>query len=159
MPARRPEGKELIMSEQNKAFTKRAVEEGWNQGKLEVFDELMAASCVFNEPSLPGGKITGPDAYKQRAQMYRAAFPDLHLTVTDQFEEGDRLVSRWTATGTHKGELMGIAPTGKHVTVTGITINHIQSGKLVESWENGDTLGLLQQLGVVPVMAPAAAKA
>jgi predicted ester cyclase len=87
--------------------------------------------------------------------MFRAAFPDLHLTVTDQFEEGDKLVSRWTATGTHKGELMGIAPTGTHVTVTGITIGRFQSGKLVESWENGDTLGLLQQLGVVPVLAPA----
>jgi steroid delta-isomerase-like uncharacterized protein len=155
MPARGPEGKELIMSEQNKAHTKRAVEEGWNQGKLEVFDELLAPNCVFNEPSLPGGKITGPHAYKQRAQMFRAAFPDLRITVNDQFEDGDKVVLRWTVTGTHKGELMGIPPTGKHVTVTGISINVIRGDKLVEAWENSDTLGLLQQLGVVPVMAPA----
>jgi steroid delta-isomerase-like uncharacterized protein len=116
----------------------------------------MAANVVFNDPTLPGGKITGVDAYKQRAQMFITAFPDLRLTVNDTFDEGDKQVLRWTATGTHKGELMGIPPTGKSVTITGMTIGHFQNGKLVESWENGDTLGLLQQLGVVPEMAPAA---
>jgi steroid delta-isomerase-like uncharacterized protein len=155
MPARDPEGKELIMSEQNKALTKRAIEEGWNQGKLEVFDELVAANCVFNNPMLPGGKITGPEAYKQVAQMYRTAFPDLRLTINDQVAEGDKVVTRWTSTGTHKGALMGIAPTGKRGTSTGITIDRFQSGKLVEQWHNGDDLGMLQQMGVVPVLAPA----
>jgi steroid delta-isomerase-like uncharacterized protein len=150
-----PKGKELIMSEQNKALTKRAIEEGWNQGKLQVFDELVAANCVFNNPTLPGGKITGPEAYKQVAQMYRTAFPDFRLTINDQIADADKVVTRWTVTGTHKGAMMGIAPTGKRATATGITIDRFQSGKLVEQWHNGDDLGMLQQLGVVPVLAHA----
>jgi steroid delta-isomerase-like uncharacterized protein len=156
MPLRGPEGKESIMSEQNKAFTKRGIEEVWNQGKLEVIHELVAANCVFNDPSIPGGKVTGPEGYKQLVQIYRTAFPDLHITINDQIAEGDKLVTRWTATGTHKGDFMGIAPTGKFSTVTGIAIDHYQSGKLVEGWQSADNLGMLQQLGVVPAMAPAA---
>jgi predicted ester cyclase len=143
------------MSEQNKALLRRGLEEGWHQGKLEVFDEHVAANCVFNIPSLPDGKSTGPEAYKQHVQMFRAAFPDIHATINDQVAEGDKLVTRYTVTGTHKGALMGIAPTGKRITATGICIARYQSGKLVEWWENVDTLGLLQQLGVVPVLAPA----
>ncbi len=147
------------MSEQNKALSKRGVEEVWNQGKLEVIDELTAANCVFNDPTLPGGKVTGPKAYKQVVQMYRAAFPDLRITINDQIAEGDKVVTRWTATGTHKGELMGIAPTGKRATVTGIAIDRFQNGKTVEQWQSGDTAGMLQQLGVVSMPAPAGAKA
>lgn len=143
----------LIMSEQNKALLRRGIEEVWHQGRLNVVDDLTAANCVFNDPSLPGGKVTGPEAYKQVVQMYRAAFPDLRITINDQGAEGDKLVTRWTATGTHKGALMGIAPTGKRSTVTGINIDRYQSGKLVESWQNSGTLGMFQQLGVVPMLA------
>jgi steroid delta-isomerase-like uncharacterized protein len=155
MPAREPEGKELIMSEQNKALSKRGFEEVMNQGKLEVIDELVASNNTFYDPSLPGGKVNGLEAYKQIVQMYRTAFPDLHFTIKDQIAEGDKVVTRWTATGTHKGALMGIAPTGKRSTVTGISIEHYKDGKGVEVWNNWDTLGMLQQLGVVPTMAPA----
>jgi predicted ester cyclase len=86
--------------------------------------------------------------------MYYAAFPDLRFTVEDQVAEGDKVVTRWSSEGTHKGELMGIAPTGKHAAgVTGISIDRYLDGKFVEGWANWDTLGLMQKLGVIPAVA------
>jgi predicted ester cyclase len=82
--------------------------------------------------------------------MYRTAFPNIHVTIEDQIAEGDKVVTRWTGHGTHQGELMGIPPTNKAVTVTGIAIDRIVAGKIVEHWENFDQLGMLVQLGVVP---------
>jgi steroid delta-isomerase-like uncharacterized protein len=159
MPAPGPEGKESIMSEQNKALARRAFEEVWNQGKLTVIDELTASSATYSDPNVPGGKFTGPEGVKQFVQIYRGAFPDVRITINDQIAEGDKVVTRWTATGTHKGQLMGIAPTNKHATVTGVNIDRYQDGKVVEAWASYDMLGMLQQLGVVPVLAPAGAKA
>ena len=147
------------MSEQNKALSKRIYEEVFNQGKLQLLDELVATNGVLNDPSVPGGKITGRAGVRQYFETYLTAFPDLHFTINDQIAEGDKVVTRYTATGTHKGALMGIAPTGKRSTVTGITIEHYKDGKSAEVWVSGDTLGMLQQLGVVPMLAPAGAKA
>lgn len=135
--------------EENKANDRRAIEEGWNQGNTAVFDELLAANYVGHDPS---GPIHGPEGFKQFYATYRTAFPDTHLVIEDQIAEGDEVTTRWTATGTHQGPLMGIPPTGKHVTVTGITIARFADGKEVESWFNWDALGMLQQLGVVPSM-------
>jgi predicted ester cyclase len=84
--------------------------------------------------------------------MIRAAFPDIHETVEDIIAEGDTVVTRTTWRGTHQGALLGIAPTGKHVSVSGIDISRVASGKFVEHWQSADNLGLLQQLGVVPSM-------
>ncbi len=81
--------------------------------------------------------------------MLRAAFPDLHYTVEDQIAEGDKVVTRYMASGTHQSELMRIAPTGNWVEITGISITRIQDGRIEEIWENYDTLGMMQQLGVV----------
>jgi predicted ester cyclase len=155
MAARGLEGRELIMSEQNKALSNRVFEEVWNQGKLDVIDELVAGNYVFNNPSVPGGKLTGPEAFKKFVQMGRAAVADIRITINDQVAEGDKVVTRWTETGTLTGALMGIAPTGKRGTMTGITIDRYQSGKLVEQWQNADQLGMFQQLGLVPMLAPA----
>ena len=88
---------------------------------------------------------------KESAGGYRSAFPDLVMTVDQSFAEGDLVATRWTARGTHEGELFGIAATGKQATVTGITIDRYEDGLIAESWTNWDTLGLLQQLGAVPV--------
>ena len=143
------------MSDQNKALARRNVEEIWNQGNLSVIDELVAPNATFHDPSVPGGKFTGPEGFKQFVQIYRGACPDVRLTIEDLIAEGDKVVSRWTAIGTHKGELMGIAPTGKRVTVTGCDIAQYQNGKVVEGWASYDMLGMLQQLGVVPSLAPA----
>ena len=147
------------MSDQNKALARRNVQEIWNQGNLSVIDELVAPNATFHDPSVPGGKFTGPEGFRQFVQIYRGAFPDVRLTIEDLIAEGDKVVSRWTATGTHKGELMGIAPTGKRVTVTGCNIDQYLTGKVVEGWASYDMLGMLQQLGVVPSLAPAGASA
>jgi len=82
--------------------------------------------------------------------MLHMAFPDVRLTIEDMVAEGDKVAVRWAWSGTHRGEYMGIAPTGKEVTYTGITIHRITGGKIVESWDEVDNLGLMQQLGVAP---------
>ena len=147
------------MSEQNKALSKRNFDEDWNQRKLAVIDELVSDNSVLYDPTVPGGKVTGSQGYRQFVEIYLAAFPDLHFTIQDQFADGDKVATRWTGTGTQTGALMGIAPTGKRSTVTGITIDLYQNGKAVESWVNYDALGMFQQLGVIPMLAPAGAKA
>ena len=118
------------MSEQNKAIVRRLMEGSFNAGNLAVIDELCAASYVSHEP---GQEIRGPEEFRQQVTMYRTAFPDdLQITIEDQIAEGDMVVTRWTGSGTHKGQLMDIPPTGNQVTITGIDISHIESGKLVE---------------------------
>ena len=96
--------------------------------------------------------IQGLEPYKQFISMYFTAFPDARLTIEDIIAEGDSVVARHTFRGTQQGDLMGIAPTGKQVMTTGITITRFANGKGVELWGNNDDLGLLQQLGVVPTM-------
>jgi len=136
------------MSEQNKSIVRRSFEELFTQGKLAVADDVFAPEYVGHDPALPQD-IRGPEQFKKFVMMYRNAFPDLALTIEDQIAEGDEVVTRFTARGTHRGELMGILPTGKKVVVTGISIDRMKNGKSVESWTNYDMLSLLQQLGVV----------
>ncbi len=132
--------------EDNKALARRAYEV-FNQKDLALLDELCAPEIVDHNASMT---IQGLEAYKQFLSMYLAASPDLYFTIEDQVAEGDKVVTRYTARGTHLGPFMGIPPTGKQVTVTGIGIIRIANGKIVEEWANGDNLGLLQQLGVFP---------
>lgn len=143
------------MSEQNKALARRGIEEVWNQGKLGVIDELYTANATIHDPNVPGGKIHGLDGVRQYVKTYRDSFPDLHIVIEDQIAEGDKVVTRWTATGTFKNEMMGIPATGKSATVAGVDVDRFQGGKVVESWGSYDMLGMLQQLGVIPSMAPA----
>ena len=142
------------MSAENKAIARRSIEEIFNKGNLAVADELIAANAVTHDPADPNAG-RGPQAAKEQATMYRTAFPDLHVTIDEMIAEGDKVVTRWTARGTHKGDLMGIAPTGKQVTITGITIDRMTGGKAEEGWTNWDTMGMMQQLGVVQQMAAA----
>jgi steroid delta-isomerase-like uncharacterized protein len=136
------------MSEANKAIVRRFSEEVMNRGNLRVIDELFAPNVV--DHSIPPGFPAGIAGVKQMAAMYRSAFPDVRSTIEDLVAEGDKVVVRWSATGTHRGELMGIPATGKRVTVTGIVIDRIAGGKIVEHWESFDQLSMMQQLGVVP---------
>ena len=129
--------------------SRRIIEEIFGAGNYDLADELVAADAKGHDPALPEVTV-GPEGLKQAARGYRNAFPDLKLTVEQVVAEGDYVATRWSARGTHKGELFGIAATGKQSTVTGITIDRWLNGKVVESWTNWDTLGLLQQLGVVP---------
>jgi len=137
-----------MSTEENKANVRRAVEAS-NQKNLAAFDALCASEIIFHHPSRT---LQGLQAYKQYLSMLFTAFPDAHTTIDDLIAEGDRVVVRQTFHGTHQGELIGIPPTGKQVSVTGIDIFRIANGKAVEQWANYDDLGLLQQLGVVPSM-------
>ncbi|MGH3104200.1 MAG: ester cyclase [Gaiellaceae bacterium] len=141
------------MSDANKTVSRRLVEEAFNQGKYDLIEELVAPTFVNHDPAT--GDTKGPEGTRELIEGYRSAFPDLKITIEEQLAEHDLVATRWTAKGTHKGELMGIAPTGKESTVTGLTIDRIKDGKIVESWNNWDTLGMMRQLGVVPEMATA----
>ena len=136
------------MSEENKTISKKVFEEVWSKGNLAVIDELLAEDFV--DHNSPPGLPQGREGFKIFAGMYLKAFPGVKMTVDDIIAEGDRVVARWTANGTHKGELMGIAPTGKDVKVTGINIDRIAGGKIAESWGEFDLAGMLMQLGVLP---------
>lgn len=142
------------MSEQNKAISRRVVEEAFNEAKLDVIDELIAPDFVNHDPADPVD-ARGPEGMKEFVRTYRSAFPDIRVTIEDQIAEGDKVVSRWTGRGTQQGELMGMPASGKQATVSGISIDRIEGGKIIESWNNWDTLGMLQQLGVVPEPARA----
>jgi predicted ester cyclase len=135
--------------EANKKASRRIIEEIFGAGKYELADEILDPKAIGHDPALPE-PVKGPEGLKESARGYREAFPDLKLTVEEIVGEGDVVALRWTARGTHKADLFGIAPTGKQATVTGITIDKYSGGKLIESWTNWDTLGLLQQLGAVP---------
>jgi steroid delta-isomerase-like uncharacterized protein len=137
------------VSEENKALARREIEEVFTQGNLEVADEIYAADFVDHDLSL-SWDIHGPEEMKEYVGMYRSAFPDLRVTLEDQVAEGDKVVNRWTARGTHRGEYMGASPSGKEVEFTGIHISRIARGKLAESWQNYDALGLMQQIGIIP---------
>jgi steroid delta-isomerase-like uncharacterized protein len=143
------------MSEENKAIA-RAVYEAWETGDLDRLDDLIAPDAVDHDPYNPHGS-EGLEGFKKTITMYREAFPDTQFAIEDQIAEGDRVVTRWTATGTHEGELMGAAPTGKKASVTGIGIDRIEDGKIAEVWVSWDTLGMMRNLGLIPEAQPAQA--
>jgi predicted SnoaL-like aldol condensation-catalyzing enzyme len=137
------------MSESNKALVTRFFEEVCNGRKLDVADQIFSSSHAYHDPQIPTGP--GPLGMKQVISTYQKAYADARWTVEETFLAGENLVvTRWIGSGTQTGELNGIAPTQKKVKVSGIWIHEISGGKIVESWNNWDTLGMLQQLGVVP---------
>lgn len=144
-----------MSAEQNKTIARRVVEEWYNQGNSAVADELYASDYIHHDPALPLELQRGLTAYKQVIGMFRAAFPDFYMTLDDVIAEGDKVVGRWTFRGTHQGELMGIPATGKQVTLTGIAISRIADDKVVEGWVNFDAMGMMQQLGVIPLSGQA----
>ena len=137
------------MSEENKAVARRAFEDHFNTGNLDLGEEIFTPDYVNHDPSLPDFG-PGPEAANQAVRLYRNAFPDARITVEDQVSEGDRVATRWSARGTHQGELMGVAPTNNRVEITGITISRIEGGKIAEDWINYDALGMMQQIGAIP---------
>ena len=146
------------MSEGNKNVVRRLFEEVWNKGNFQVTDELFTPNYANHDSSTPDlGR--GPESEKKRATLYRTAFPDLRLTVEDIIAEGETVVARWSCRGTHKGDLNGIAPTGKPFNITGVSIARFTNGKMSEGFVNWDALGLMQQLGVVLELAKSKAVA
>ncbi len=135
------------MSEENKAIF-RSLIDVVDSGNLAKADEVFHANYVDN--SAAPNQAPGVEGFKQLISMLRSAFPDLNSTVEDLIAEGDKVVGRVTASGTHNGELMGIAPSGNQVTISEIHIIRIASGKVVEHWGIVDQLGLMQQIGAIP---------
>ena len=137
------------MSAQNKAAMRRLYEEVWNQGKFDVLDEVVSPVYVGHLPTPPSAP-SGREGLRWLIQMYRTAFPDIHVQIDDQFAEGDKVLTRITVQGTHQGQFMGIAPTNKKVTVGALVVTRFKDGQNVEGWAELDRLGLMQQLGVAP---------
>jgi steroid delta-isomerase-like uncharacterized protein len=142
-----------MSTEANKAIIRHLFEEAFGQGNLAVLDEIIAPDQVNRGPGALPGMPSGPEGSKMLITAYRNAFPDLHFTIDQQIAEGDTIVTRWTAHGTHNGEFAGIPPTGKTATVVGMGVDRVENGKIVESWGLFDQFGMLQQLGVIPAPA------
>ena len=133
------------MSAENKALVRRWFEEVWNKGRTDAIDEMFADDGVAH--GLTPGPI-GPSEFKTFHTAYRQAFPDVKIQMDDMMAEGDKVAFRWTATASHRGHLMGIAPTGKSAQFIGIGIIRVRDGKIVEGWNVFDQLGMFKQLGV-----------
>jgi steroid delta-isomerase-like uncharacterized protein len=134
--------------EQNKDLMRRYIEEVWNKGDFDFVDKNFSADFV-NHGTLPG-QPSDRDGIKWVIRNTRNAIPDLYLSIEDMVAEGDKVVTRWLAKGTHKGDFMGAKPTDNKISVSSIVIDRIKDGKIVEAWSNRDDLGLLQQIGLIP---------
>src|SRR5579885_1278113 len=137
-------------TERNKLLVRRFVEQMWNEGRLDVADEVLAEDYV-EHPSSPADSEppgpTGPGGMKRFVGMFRNAFPDMTLTIEHMLAEGDRVAIHLTGRGTHLGELRGVAPTGRRVVIGGAAIHRIENGKIAETYQVVDRLSLREQIG------------
>ena len=133
----------------HEALFQRWIDEAWNQGNLAVLDQIVAPTFVRHAPGTPR-EWRGLEGIRQFITVFRTAFPDLRITVDDVVTEGEKVAYRGTGRGTHRGELLGVAPTGRAVTVTYTVIARVAGGQFQEDWLDFDALGLLQQLGAIP---------
>jgi steroid delta-isomerase-like uncharacterized protein len=139
------------MSEENKEKARRLMEEAFGQGKTEVIDEVLHSDFVCYDPNSESGEIRVVDTIKGEIEYFRSAVPDLTYTVEDQVAEGDKVVSRWKASGTHQGEFFGVPGSGNRIEMSGIQIDRFdESGKMVEEWPEYDLLGAMKQIGAIP---------
>jgi steroid delta-isomerase-like uncharacterized protein len=134
--------------DENKALVRRLID-AMNAGDGAALDRLVAPAFVHRNPADPQ-MPPGPAGMRQMGERWRRAFPDGHDRVEDQIAEGDKVVTRWTFRGTHQGEVFGIPPTGRAVTMSGIFIDRIAGGQVVEHWDEADVLGLKEQLEAAP---------
>lgn len=140
-----------MSTEEIKALAHRFHMDIFQKGDLAVADEILGRDFINHFPGYPPEWQRGPEGVKKLATAIRTAFPDdARITHEETLVEGDKVVIRWKMSGTQKGDMFGIPPTGKQMTVTGIDIFRIAGGKIVEFWQNWDQLGMMQQLGVVP---------
>ncbi len=147
-----------MSTEQNKALVRRWFEEVVSRGDLSTLDAI-CAQCHPRFVVTRGVVEPAPQGIaglKNLITGLRAAFPDLHATIEDQIAEGDKVVSRLTVRGTHRGEIFGIPATGKPFSVSGVSIWEVRGGQLIQEWVSWDALGMMQQLGAVPPSRQAA---
>lgn len=133
--------------EENKEIVRR-LSAVWD-GDLDVVDELVAEDFTNHNPLVPDAP-PGPEGFERNVSALRAAFPDIEFVTEDVVAEGDRVVIRAVGRGTHEGELMGIEPTGRKVTLSTIVIFRIEDGQIAERWAQSDTMGMLRQMGALP---------
>jgi steroid delta-isomerase-like uncharacterized protein len=134
------------LSDESRAVVRRFFTEIWNNGNLNVADELIDMDAVNHDPAGPRLGM-GPEATKRLVTMYRNAFPDLVLQTEHLFAESGMVAIHWISSGTHRGEFLGAAPTGKRVLLHGISILQVDRGKISEVYTNWDTLSLMRQIG------------
>jgi steroid delta-isomerase-like uncharacterized protein len=141
-----------MSTEENKAMVRRVMEtySKGQEASMAVLEELYGPDYVYHGPGAFGNADLA--ATKQMVRAFFTAFPEQHVTVEDLIAEGDKVVSRYTFRATHQGEFMGVPPTGKGMTVSGIMISRFAGGKWVEDWDSPDALSLMQQLGAIPPM-------
>ncbi len=129
--------------EAHKALVRRNFEVIWSQGNLAVVDEILAHDYIGHIATLPDA-VHGAEAFKQLIAMYHFSFPDTRFEIQDQIAEANKVATRWIASGTHRGEFMGIAPSGEAMSVTGMSFHRIENGRIQESWDDWDALTMLQ---------------
>ena len=135
------------MSAENEAVVRRFYEQMCNERKNDLAGELFTEDHILHDPQIPAA--TGPQGMADTVSVYQKGVEG-HWGIEDLFSAGDKVIVRWTGSGTHVGEVNGIPATGKKIAVDAISIHQLRDGKIAESWETWDTLGFLQQLGVVP---------
>lgn len=141
--------------EQNKRLVRQVYEDVRSEGKLELVDEIFSPEYVGHDPTAQPPEVHGPEGFKQQTAGYRSVFPDLRFTIESLVAEGDEVVSRWTARGTHRGSMTGEEPTGHDIEVSGFGSWRIEDGKVAEHWGVIDLLRLLQGIGALPREAAA----
>ncbi len=137
-----------MSEEENKALVRRFVDEVQSKGNIDAIDGF--CSPEFINHSAPAGVPSNREGVKLVTAMFRQAFPDSYFTVEDMIAEGDKVATRKTFHGTHEGEFLGIPPTGRPVSIGLIDIVRVADGRVVEHWSIGDSLGMMEQLGVIP---------
>ena len=138
-----------MSAEESKAIMRRYFGV-FEQGNIELLDELLAPDYINHSPATPD-LPTGPEGVKAVVSMFRSAMPDLRVVIEDMIAEGDKVATRYTLEGTHEGELFGVPPTGQRLSNKSITVERVSGGKIREHWRVSDELGMMQQLGVIPV--------
>jgi len=137
----------MSISQAHKELFGRLYHSIWNERRMEFIDLVIADTHAISDPTIAGGAV-GPSAYRRQVERFLTGLPDLHFDVDDTITEKDKLVVYWTITGTHRGEFLGVPATNKKVSFSGITINQIRDGKIIESTVIWDGLGLLEQFGI-----------
>jgi steroid delta-isomerase-like uncharacterized protein len=134
--------------EENKAVVRQFIDQVANQGKVDQFYEFLSPEYLDHTGA--AGQAPGIENSLRAAAMLRTAFPPWHTEIEDMIAEGDKVMFRGTSSGTHRGEFMGVAPTGKRVSISGVHIMRLSGGKIVEHWAYSDMMGFMRQLGLMP---------
>jgi len=144
-----------MSAEENVQMMRRWFQEVWNEGRMQTIHELFSPQGVAHGQESPEAELRGPAEFEAFVKKTRSAFPDMQLAVEDVFATGDKGVLRWSGVMKHTGDAMGMPASGRTVRLRGITLVRFADGKVVESWDNWDQLGMLQQIGAVspPVAA------